>query len=86
MCFENFRKIHGKTSVSKCLFNKDAGLHLPTLLKRDSDKSVFLHNLQSFKDHLFCTTPPDDSFFSSVGNVVKGAPTLQPKLLCPPQK
>ena len=38
--FENFAKIHRKTSVSDFFFNKAAGLAPATLLQRDSDTGV----------------------------------------------
>ena len=46
-------KLIGKQLCKSLFFNKNARLRPATLLKRDSDKGVFLRILQNFKEHIF---------------------------------
>ena len=48
--------IHRKSPVLESLFNKAAGLHRRTLLKRDSSIGVFQLILQNFKYSFFYRT------------------------------
>ena len=47
-CSYRFRKFYRKTAVLESLFNKNAGVSPPTLLKRDSYTAIFLWNLRNF--------------------------------------
>ena len=55
-CSEKFFKIHRKTPVMKCLFNKIAGLRPAALLKSDSSKGVFPWILRDFVYDYLCNT------------------------------
>ena len=61
-----FPKFYRKAPVLESIFNRVAGLRATTLLKRDSNTSVFLWNLRIFKntyfeEHLRTTASPDVS-------------------------